>query len=274
MPDSPSKEPPVRNPSICLTLRCTVVAGLFGLATAHAASLGTSGYSQNFDAMGTTGTAAPIDWTVYTGASGTSNTTWSTTIPGSGVAAMVPTTAALTATTTPNGTNNNGFNAALSASATSDRVLATSPTQVSGAALQVVLTNDTGAAVDSLSVGYDTVRFTSVSTANELPGYWLFYSLDNTTWTNVSSLNPTIATVPNTVGVTSTAGSFSLGASVAPGASIELRWVDDNAVQTSPDQIIGLNNVVVAAVPEADGFALALAGLAFTGLLAARRRKA
>ncbi len=274
MRDSPSKEPPVRTQPISLTLRCTVLAGLFGIATAHAASLGASGYSQDFDSMGTTGTAAPIDWTVYTGASGTSNTTWSTTIPGSGVAAMVATTAALTATTTPSGTNNNGFNAALSASATSDRVLATSPTQVSGAALQVVLTNDTGASVDSLNVSYDTVRFTSVSTANELPGYWLFYSLDNMTWTNVSSLNPTIATVPNTVGVTSTTGSFSLGASVAPGASIELRWEDDNAVQTSPDQIIGLNNVVVAAVPEADGFALALAGLAFTGLLAARRRKA
>ena len=54
---------------------------------------------------------------------------------------MVQNTVGLTATTTPSGTNNNGFNAAASSTNTSDRVVATSPTQVSGAAFDLTLTN-------------------------------------------------------------------------------------------------------------------------------------
>ncbi len=243
--------------------------------SAKAASLSAAGYAQNFDVMGTSGTAPPADWSVYTGPSGTSNATWTTSIPASGLAAMVLTSGPLAATAAPSGTNNNGFNAALSSTNTADRVLATSPTLVSGAALQLNLTNDTGASLSSIDVAYDTVRFTSVATANELPGYWLFYSLDNgTSWTNAASLNPTIATVPNTVGVTSTAGTVSFASTVAAGGSIELRWVDDNAQQTSPDQIIGLNNVSlsISAVPEPGVGQLSVLGLAFLGLVARRRR--
>ena len=42
---------------------------------AQAASLAGSGYFQNFDGMGATGTAAPADWSVWTGNSGTTNAT-------------------------------------------------------------------------------------------------------------------------------------------------------------------------------------------------------
>ncbi len=249
-----------------------VAAAVTAACAANAASLTDSGYLQNFDSMGTTGTAPPADWTVYTGPSGTSNTTWSTSIPASGVAALIPTSGALTATSAPTTTNNNGYNAALSAAATSDRVLATSPTQVSGAALQVTLTNDTGAALTGLNLGYDTVRFTSVGTADELPGYWLFYSLNGTSWTNVTALNPTIATVPNTVGVTTTSGSFNFATAVSAGSTFELRWVDDNAVQTSPDQVIGLNNVSVSAVPLPATLPLFLSAVGGLGFLARRKR--
>ncbi len=251
-----------------------IAAAMSAACGANAASLTDAGYLQDFDSMGTTGTAPPADWSVFTGPSGTSNTTWSTSIPASGVAALIPTSGPLTATNAPTATNNNGYNAALSASATSDRVLATSPTQVSGAALQVTMTNDTGAALTGLDLGYDTVRFTSVSTANELPGYWLFYSLDGTNWTNVTALNPTIATVPNTVGVTAASGSFNFSSAVSTGSTFELRWVDDNAVQTSPDQIIGLNNVSISAVPLPATLPLFTSVLAGFGLLVRRTRAA
>ena len=255
---------------------------LSAIGSAHAVDLTAAGYTQSFDSMGTTGTTPPTGWRLLQGESGTSNTTWSTAITANGasasVASMVATSGALTATSAPTATNNNGYNAALSAGNTADRVLATSPTQVSGAALELSLTNQSGASFDQLTLSYDTVRFTAASTANELPGYQLFYSLNDSSWTNVTALNPTLATVPNTVGVTSVSNALvNLGAAVAPGQTIELRWVDDNAVQTSPDQIIGLNNVsvapVVSAVPEPANWALMLAGASMLGGAVLRRRR-
>lgn len=251
----------------------------YKLAAAQAASLGATGYSENFDSMGTAGTAAPDGWSVYNGNSGTGNSTWTASIPGNGsnsVASMVLVSSALSISSNPTATKNNGYNAAISAANTADRVLATSPTTISGAALQLSLTNNTGSAFDRLFVSYDTVRFTAASTANELPGYWLFYSLDGASWSNVAALNPSLATVPNTVGTSSVANAgISLGGTVAAGQTFYLRWVDDNAVATSPDQIIGLNNVsVLAAVPEPESAALYLAGLGLLAAVARRRRAA
>jgi hypothetical protein len=209
---------------------------------------------------------------MWTGPTGTSNATWTSTIPASGVAALVATSGALTASSNPTATNN-GYNAAFSTSLTTDRLLAASPTTVSGAAIELRLSNDSGASLSDLLVSYETRRFTAASTANELPGYWLFYSLDGSSWTNVSGLNPTLATVPNTVGVTSVTGApITLSAPVAAGQTFWLRWLDDNAQQTSPDQIIGLNNVSVSAVPEPGAFALLLAGVGVLGFIVRRRQ--
>jgi hypothetical protein len=186
---------------------------------------------------------------------------------------MVLTGGALTVVTTPAANNNNGFNAALSVSATSDRVLATAPTTVSGAALQLMLTNNTGAALSGLTLAYDTVRYSAVGTANELPGYQLFYSLNGSSWTNVPGLNPTLANVPNAAGVTSTTGGFAFFTAVSQGANFYLRWVDDNAVQTSPDQLIGLNNVSVAPVPLPAALPLLLSALGGLGVVTRRSRR-
>jgi hypothetical protein len=256
-----------------------VVAMMAAVGLAHAAgtaSLTGTGFSETFDTMGTSGTTPPAGWSMYKGDGG-DHTTWSTSIPGTGslsVASMIATTSALTVKTAPTATNINGYNAAVSSGTAADRVLATSPTGVTGAAIQLTLANNTGASFSSLTVGYDTVRFTSVSASKveELPGYWLFYSLDGSSWTNVSSLNPTQATVNNTTtGVSKFSSTFALGASVAAGSTFYLRWVDDNGVPTSPDQIIGLNNVSIAAVPEPETYAMLLAGLGLIGFLARRR---
>ncbi len=221
-------------------------------------------YAETFDEIGATGTALPAGFTYYVGESGTINTTWSSTtgIIANGatgsVASMVQNTVGLTAVNTPSGTNINGFNAAASSTATTDRVAATSPTGVSGAAFDLSLTNTTGAAINALNLGYTMLRYTAVATANELPGYEVFLSLDGTTWTSVAAFSPSLdgsngtIAVPNTVGSTLvTPTTFALPSIWAAGSHLDIRWVDDNAVQTSPDQIIGLNNIVIInAVPE------------------------
>jgi hypothetical protein len=162
----------------------------------------------------------------------------------------------LTAVLDPTGRANNGYNAATSA-APDDRALSTSPTGVAGAVLELMLTNNTGRTVTSLSISYDIRRFTVGSGttdygtgpgADEIPGYWLFYSLDGGgTYTNVSQLNTDINSVPNTVGVTHMAGQFDLSSPLADGQVINLCWVDDNGIASSPDQILGLDNVVITA---------------------------
>ena len=216
---------------------------------------GTVNYVQNFNSMGTTGTTPPSGWSIKNGNSGTSNSTWSASIPANGansVATMVNAPGNLTATTTPASTNNNGYNAA-AAGVTSDRMIATSPTSVAGGAIQLQLTNSSGGYMDRLKIGYDIYRINAPASLNELQGYWLFYSVDNgTTWTNVAPLNPTVSgpngvVVPNTIGVANVAPTpVALSANWNPGSSILFRWVDDNGVPTSPDQMYGLDNVSVA----------------------------
>lgn len=225
-------------------------------------------YSENFDSMGTAGTTPPAGWSVKTGNSGTINSTWTTSITANGtnsVASMVVAPTPLTAIAAPTANNNNGYNAQGASAA--DRVLATSPTSISGSALELSLTNTSGAPINSLQVRYDIRRYTAASAANELPGYWLFYSLDNgTTWSNVSTLNPVISgssgvVVPNTAGVTTVPGTtIALSSPWAANSTLLLRWVDDNAVATSPDQIIGLDNVSIALAPATANTALFLNG--------------
>ena len=237
-----------RSAAALLTLLVSTSAGL-----CQTAPLTSLGYSENFDSMGTAGTALPSGWRHFSANFG-SNATWTnaTGIPASGTNSMASTPATtastvLAATTTPAGNNNNAFNAAASAGATADRVLATAPTTVAGSIAQLQIANNTGSDLlggAQLTISFDTIRYTAAASANELPGYQVFISLDSTTWTNITP-NPTITTVPNTVGTTQTSLVYSLSAPWAQGTTAYIRFVDDNAAQTSPDQIIGLNNVVI-----------------------------
>lgn len=203
-------------------------------------------YTQNFDSMAS-GTTPPAGWSFY-GAFGGANSTYTDSIPipasaASGGTLNTTLTAATTFTTT---SNTAGFNFALPDS-TTDRALGTSPTSGQFVALQLSVTNPTGAAISAIRLSYDTRRFTSPATANELPGYIPFYSLDNgTTWNAIPELVPTLTTVPNSTGV-STLGpvTIPLASAWTNGSTLLIRWLDDNAVATSPDQVLGLDNVSI-----------------------------
>jgi hypothetical protein len=217
-----------------------------------------------------------------------SNTTWTNTtgIPGNGtnsVASMVAgnstllgpetTAASLSGLKNTNTAYNVSASIANPSTSSTDVALATSPTVDAGMALQLTIANNTGSALSNFNISYDIDRFTAVATANELPGYQLFYSTDGSTWTNVSALNPTLANVPNTVGVTNVSGSVSLSSAVANNANLELRWVDDDAAQTSPDQMIGLNNVSITPVPLPASLPLLVCAMSGLGFLSRRSRQ-
>ncbi|HEX2749519.1 MAG TPA: Ig-like domain-containing protein, partial [Verrucomicrobiales bacterium] len=216
-------------------------------------SLTGGGYVENFDGMGT-GTAPPVGWGFW-GALGGDANTWS-----NAVGVLTTGTGNMTggtqnnvlspATTFATNSNTAGFNYALSTS-TADRALGGAPTTGSGVALELSLTNGTGATVNAIQVSYLIRRFTAPATANELPGFWLFYNVNGAGWVNVPALNPTVAgpagvIVPNTTGVTTVpATSVGLNTPWTSGSTLRLRWVDDNATNTSPDQIVGLDNVSI-----------------------------
>lgn len=262
-----------------------LTATLMAAVTAHAASLTTSGYAETFDELGTGTSLAPAGGWVVEYLTG-SNTTWTNTtgIPGNGtnsVASMVAGSSSLlgpyaTASSIA-GLKNTNTAYSVSASiadpsvSSTDVALATSPTVDAGMALQLTIANNTGTALSGFNISYDIDRFTVASAANELPGYELFYSTNGSTWTNVSALNPTLTNVPNTVGVTTISGVVSLSTAVANGSNLELRWVDDDASQSSPDQMIGLNNVNIAPVPLPASLPLLGCALGGMGLLLRRR---
>jgi len=277
-----------------------VAAVMAAASTAHGGtvSLTNAGYSDNFSELGASATV-PNGWAVYNGESGTSNQTWTTSIVANGssgsVQSMIATTTAFQYlnTTTPT-YGNGGFNAPVSLVTTgaTNHVLGTDPTGVDGDALQLTLTNNTGAALSSVDVSYNIVRFnngTAQGSGNnndeELPGYELFYSTNGSTWTNVSDLNPTliggtnpdgtpIPAVGASAGVTAVPTyQVNLGTSVANGSNLELRWVDDNAIYQSPDQDIGITNLDISPVPMPATLPLMLAGLAALRLLGRRSNK-
>jgi hypothetical protein len=222
-----------------------------------------SGYTQNFDSLGQDGTSPPEGWIVYTLAGSNGTFSAATGIPADRVSLFglsATQSAGLIARLDPASNQNNGYNAATS-DAPDDRALATAPTGVAAAVLELTLTNNTGGPQNSLFISYDIRRFTvgagtpdagNGPGADELPGYWLFYSLDDGfTYENVAALNPDINSVPNTVGVTHMQTVFNLSSALANGSNIMLRWVDDNGVPSSPDQILGLDNVSLS-VPTHD----------------------
>jgi len=264
-------------------------------------------YSQNFDGMGT-GTTLPTDWSVYT--VGSSHSAWVSSITANGasdsVQAMTLSTtqvaSALTDTSLANTKGTSAYNIA-HAGDTGNRVLSTSPSGNDGTALQLLLTNTSGATINGLNVSYNIVKFSDGTQQGsivdsgqgwneELPGYQLFYSVNGGTWVNVAALNPVRDNQANPngnpvipVGTVAAAGTYgnldysvtsitnslvTLATGWGTGQTLALRWVDDNAENVSPDQIIGLDNVNVSSVPIPG--AVWLLGSGLVGLVGIRRR--
>lgn len=208
----------------------------------------TFSYSQNFNSMGSSGQNPPAGWSIRNAVG--SATTWSTSVPAANVAGMVTVAGTLLASNSPTAGNIRGYNSSVSGS-TSDRVLSTCPTGNAGSAIQLQLSNTSGGPLVTLNLGYVIYRDNASSGANELPGFWLFYSLDGgATWTNVAALNPVLSgtsgvVVPNTVGATTVPSTLIyLPSPWNAGATLLFRWVDDNA-NSFTDQVIGLNNVTL-----------------------------
>jgi hypothetical protein len=264
------------------------------------ALLGPGGFSENFDSMGAAGTTPPMGWQVYQIAGGSStwiNDTGSNSIPDVGAIPNGATVAGgtasvgLVANNSPTGNQVNGYNATGASGAAADRGIATAPTGIAGSAIELQITNNTGAALASVLISYEIRRY-QVGADNatrtpgagipegsdELPGYWLFYSLDNgATYTAVDTLIPVGAgpalnpIVPNTLGITSVASApIVLGGLVNAGSNLFLRWVDDNAIDPSPDEIIGIDNVSLT-IPEPASVVLLVATLVSGGRFVRRR---
>ena len=290
--------------TLCVRAMLIGASGLLLAAPVMAQSvLGPGGYTENFDSMGAAGTVAPTGFQVFQIVGGSAtwiNDTGSNSTPDIGAipngasAAGGNPSGALVVNNSPTGNQNNGYNATGASGAAADRGITTAPTGIAGSVIQLTITNNTGAAQTSLLASYDIRRY-QVGADNatrtpgagipegsdELPGYWLLYSLDNgVNFTAVNSLIPvgagpsTNPIVPNTLGVTSVvAAPIFFGGALNPGSNLILRWVDDNAIDPSPDQIIGLDNVRLGVIPEPSTLVLSSLMLLVGGGVVRRRRR-
>lgn len=267
--------------------RSLFVLILLACGSLASAAIFTGNYSQDFNSMGT-GTAAPAGWSVYSIAGSHDQFKPADDLVGTGAlptgndikgGTLQSTLKAETADTTTSQKASQAYNWAIGGSST-ERALGSSPTGVAGMILQLVLTNNSGAAINHLGFDYDILVLSTTTNNNsynnppyvgkeELPGYELFYSLDGgATYTNVTALNPDGHTWANTIGtVHMSLADLTLGGTWNNGADLYLRWFDDNAQGPSPDQKIGLDNLTV--VPEPASLSLLVIG----GLAMLRRRK-
>jgi hypothetical protein len=237
---------------------------LAGLLSASAADF----YSQNFDSMGTTGTAMPAGWSMWY-------------LAGSSSSLVAPTGAEM-ATASGGVSQLNVWNqtdptdawsqqaANMGSSATDpNRLLGTSPTGTRGSILQLSLNNNTGTALTSADLSYDMQVMAPgtlksgmpLDSTDELPGY-RFYFLDGATWKPLTSLDLSVS------GTASATVNYSTP--VANGGTLQFRWFDDNAAAFDPDSMIAIDNVNLT-VPEPTTLSLLALG---AGALLLRRRKA
>lgn len=254
-------------------IRSTAALAAMAVAAhlAHA-SITTPGYSQNFNGMSATGTAAPALFSIWNIAGANTAYTDATGITPANVASATLVTGALgvftqAATPTTGSNNNNGLNLGLVASST-DRALGTAPSNIAAAIIQAALTNNRTTPISSLDISYDTRVFT-VRAGDELRGYRFFFSTTGATgpYTAVAALNSIPASNAAVGNVVAASATINFATPIAPGGGLWLRWVDDNATQNSPDQIIGIDNLVIVPAPGA----MMLAGAG--ALLAAGRRR-
>jgi len=129
------------------------------------------------------------------------------------------------------------------------------------------------AVIDTHEV-YDLVATTEVQRIEDIRGKRLAYSSGTNAQVYLARLLDRAGLKPDDIKAISLSPSDMVSA-LANGSNIEFAFVDDNAQSPSPDNLIGLNNLSIAAVPEPNSFVLGLVavGAAFT-LLRLRRQRA
>jgi hypothetical protein len=294
---------------IAVVVALVIAAGSAAQA-ASTDSLTSAGYTQNFSAMGTGSAFPDAGWTAYNITTGDdSHYQWTSSIAAGDVGGgtQITTVTAITDTAITGSTKSGSAVYNIGDTVNGGRALGESPTGDDGIAQQLILTNNTGKAISSLNISYQIAKFTdgvlqsstdsTLPKNEELPGYQLFYSVNGGAYTNVSQFNPvasnvanpnnqpvipvgtpaaagTSGTLPLDYSNTQVSGTVTLAQAVAAGQTITFRWVDDNGVNVSPDQVIGLENVSInAATPTPIPAAAWLLGSGLMGLFGMRRRK-
>jgi hypothetical protein len=264
--------------------KLTTLLALIGFCVFATSAMADIIYSQNFNAL-TSGGALPAGWTSLGGTG--SNTTYSGSIPiplNPGIASTSTTMAASwfqTDTATfvmPTGgpkINGQSYPTGFGA-APNDLMLGSAPTSTAFTAHELALTNNTALPYTNVTLDYDlyvlSYAFTSAAQIieSELPGYGAVQlSTDGgTTWSALPANNN------GTPSTTAYHASTPLLASWAPGQTLKIRWFDDNVQTGSPDQDLGLDNVVISGsqVPEPSTLVMTLVGLAGVALVWCRRK--
>jgi hypothetical protein len=243
------------------TITKTIVAvwlGYFlGTMGAQAAAGNFTGtYTQNFDSLGTSGTAHLTGFrTMLTGSGNSVYTAANPISPAGSAAATASGTQTLTVWNAGSAVASSGtalFNVG-SWGNTADRALGSDATTVAAMVIELSLVNQSGGSLLGVTFSYDLKGMTNGTIsgqptgneATELPGYAFFYSLTGSTtaadWTRVDALcltNSAQGTVSSSGTVTIT-----FSAPLAVGGTMYFRWADDNNVAASPDQMIAIDNI-------------------------------
>lgn len=245
-------------------------ATLLAAVSAQAAVSVTSAaftYGQSFDSLVSSGSATFVNDSTLTG--------WSL-FRSSG--------SAMTMTAGTGSSNAGGFYS-FGAAASTDRALGSVGSGATGTiAYALALTNNSGAALNSFTIGYDGEQWRNggVTSAHALLmeyGYGASYG-GVTSWTQAGS-GFNFSSIVNTASAGAVNGNAAglqsgIGGTIATnwtaGSTLWVRWTDvDN---TGADHGLAIDNVTlsVTAVPEPGTYAMLLAGLAAIGFVARRRR--
>lgn len=244
---------------------------LSAAASAQAAvSVGSTSftYSQSFDTLASTGSVTFVNDTTLTG--------WS-------LFRALGTSMAVNAGT---GSSNAGGFYSFGASASAERALGSIASTSTGTINYALsLTNNSGSALDSFTLGYDGEQWRNggVAAAHALTVQYGFgSSYASVSWqtagagfdfTSVVGSTTAAAVDGNVAGKVAGLGG-TIATNWAVGDTLWIRWTDvDN---TGGDHGLAIDNVsfsvTAAAVPEPTSYALMLAGLGAVGFIARRRR--
>ena len=236
------------------------VAAVCGAASGDVTTL----YSQNFNAMTTSSTAAlPTDWRFFNG----STPTWGG-VTTSAVNLYAGTTGAGAATGSSGGGNYLWVDGVLTSGTDKAIGFLSSNSQAAPRSIMFAYTNNTGYGLSSFTASWDYEKYRSGSRAFN----WTFFaSTDGTNWSALGDGDQSYSADANNTTVSNPASSISksatFSASVANGTTLYLRWTYTGVGGSSNAQGLGIDNFSLVPAPGA----AALIGLA--GLITTRRRK-